>query len=445
MPISQEVRKSLSLSWKEGIPANIMIGIIDYFIVPYALFLGASTQGIGFLVAIPHLIGSITQLFAPRLIRKVGSRLKFVVIASTIQALVLVPIALLALTPFSHRTWLLIGWMMFFRVLANLNSTAWGSLISEYLPPEKRGHFLGWRSQVIGFAGLVGLAFAGLLLFFLKKESGSLAFFVLFSVASLCRLVSSALIAQMADVPLSHYQESDFTFYQFIRRFRESNFVKFIFFVSSVMFSAHLAAPFFSVYMLRDLHFSYLYYLSVNISGVIAGLIAVPLWGKHADMIGNAKILKAVGFIIPLVPLLWLFSENLFYLMCVEFVAGFTWAGFNLCAANFIYDAVVPQKRVRCIGYFSLFNGVAIFLGSSLGGFLADRLPRLWGPPLLTLFLISSFFRFASLFILSGKFKEVRATAHRVSGFKLFISIVGFQPLMGLTRGWSAFPSEHEK
>ena len=120
--------------------------------------------------------------------------------------------------------------------------------------------------------------------------------------------------------------------------------------------------------------------------------------------------------------------------MAVEMFSGFVWGGFNLCAANYIYDAVSPAKRVRCLGYFSLINGTALCAGASLGGFLAERLPPLWGFPLLTLFLLSSLIRFAAHFLLSRHFREVRASAKPVSSTQLFFSVTGIRPIEGLER-----------
>jgi hypothetical protein len=245
----------------------------------------------------------------------------------------------------------------------------------------------------------------------------------------------------MVDLPFKPTTESEFTFLMFLGRFKESNFVKFVLYVSSITFATHLAAPYFSVYLLRDLRFSYLGYMSVHLAAVASGLVAFPIWGKHADVVGNAKILKITSLLIPLIPLLWLVSKRFVYLTGVEFFAGFVWGGFNLCTTNFIYDAVSPEKRVRCLGYFNLINGMAIFGGASLGGFLADRLPLLWGFSFLSLFLLSGLLRFLAHFFLSRHFREVRESARKVSSVRLFFSVVGIRPLAGLNREWNVFPS----
>jgi len=113
-------------------------------------------------------------------------------------------------------------------------------------------------------------------------------------------------------------------------------------------------------------------------------------------------------------------------------LAGFAWGGVTLCAGNFIYDAVTPQKRVRCIGYFNVINGTAIFLGASLGGFLASRLPPLQGYSLLSLFALSSAFRLFFYLIMFRSFREVRSS-REVSLQELFFSVVGIRPLIDVS------------
>lgn len=419
-----------------------MLGITDYFVVPFGLLLGATSFEVGLLVAIPHLVSSIVQLFSVRLVRLAGGRLPFLNIATALQASVLIPIAALAIAPkIQFRVGYLILFLIFFRSVGNSIAAAWGSLISDYLPPEKRGYYLGRRSQVIGIAGLIGLAAAGTYLSLMKKISPELGFFFLFLMASFCRFLSNNLMSRMTDVPLHSTPESDFTFWQFIRRYRESNFVKYLIYVSAIMFSAHIAAPFFSVYMIRDLKFSYLSYMMVHFSGVMAGLLAFPIWGKHADLLGNARILKTTSLLVPLVPVLWFLFSNYFVpLILLEFFAGFVWGGFNLCATHFIYDVVTPQKRVRCLSYFNLINGVSIFVGTSLGGYLADRLPTFFGSPLLILFLLSALFRLCAHLFLSRRFHEVRTAVRSismaVSTSSLILSVIGIRPLSGLSSSW---------
>ncbi len=408
-----------------------MLSFLDYYLVPFGLFLGATTRQIAILVAVPHLLAASAQPFAVGVVRRIGSRLRWVVWGACLQAALFIPAAFLAVISFPSRVAALTILIAGIRILGSLVGAAWGSLVSEYLPPEKRGSYFGWRAGVVGMAGVAGVVSGGLLLTWFGQFSTASGFLLLFLLAAILRFVSAGLLAQMAELPLSPSPDSDFTFFMFLQRIRESNFVRFVLYTASITLAAHVAAPYFSVYMLRDLQWSYLRYMSVHLAAVLAGLVAFPLWGRHADVVGNAQILKITGFLTPWIPFLWLVSDSPFYLAAVELFAGFVWGGFTLCATNFIYDAVSPQKRVRCLGYFNLINGAAIFVGSLAGGFLADRLPPLGGHSLLTLFVLSGLLRLGACVLLSSRFQEVRQSARRVSSRRLFFSVLGFRPLVG--------------
>jgi len=430
-------RKSLDVSWKEGIAASIMQAAADEYLIPLGLFLGATPMDIGFLVAVPHLLGSLAQFFSVKAVNLCGSRLRFLVRASFFQALFLLPLAIFPFFFFPSRILALIFFVALLRILANLIATVWGGLTSDYLAPEERGQYFGWRSRITGLAGMITVILGGILLNAFKPFSAAAGFCILFGVTASARFISSGLMARMQDVPEQKNPDDMFTFFMFLRRFKESNFVKFVFYVASITFATTLAAPYFSVYMLRDLHFSYLTYMLVHMGAMVASLVSFPIWGKHADKIGNAKVLKATSLLIPLIPLLWLFSSNLVYLFMIEVFAGFVWGGFNLCSLNFIYDAVSPGKRMRCLGYFGFLNGVATFVGAGLGGYLAERLPMLNGSRILTLFVISAILRFLSHFLLSRHFHEVRPATQKISSVELLFSVVGIRPFLEKGRNWS--------
>lgn len=306
--------------------------------------------------------------------------------------------------------------------------------MSDYLKPEERGIYFGWRSKWVGLFQVIAVLLAGILLSTFKELGENLGFSILFLIAFISRIISTRLMTHMEDIPYKASSQEDFTFLEFLKRFKESNFVKFVFYVSSITFATHIASPFFSVYMLRELHLPYYLYMTIHLSSVIAGILSFTWWGKHADMVGNAKVLINTSLFIPIIPLFWILFKNPYILMCTEFFSGFIWGGFNLCALNFIYDAVTPAKRVRCLSYFNFINSMAVFIGSTLGGYFSNRLPEFHPSNLIPIFMISALLRLAFHFLLSGKFHEVRSSIHKLSNRDLFYSVVGIRPILGRNR-----------
>ncbi len=420
-------RKSLEASWKEGIPGNIMLTLTEFYLPPYALFLGAPHAAIGMLVAWPSLLGSFFQLFAAERVRQAKSRLKFLITMTRLQGFLLIAAAGLCFWKGMISVLILTLITVLFKVVGNWIAAAWGSLMSDYLEPHERGRYMGGRQLIVGLAGMAALCAAGLFLDWISPYSARFGFGVLFLLTGIARLISSHLFRSMEDIPFEEKPESRFTFWMFIRRFRKSNFVRFVMFSAGITFATQISAPYFGVYMLEDLKFNYFQYMSIYLVVIIAVLASSPFWGNIADRVGNARILKLTGGLIPLIPLLWCLSTNWYFLLVVQVFGGFIWGGYNLCSANFILDSVRPEKRVRCLSYFNLINGTALFLGASLGGFLAARLPPLQGYSMMTLFLVSGLLRLFFYFLPVNRFKEVRAHVQKVSSRELFFSVLGIQ------------------
>lgn len=427
------VRESLRSSFKDGIFAAFMAGVTEYYTTPLALFLGATVQQVGLITALPNLLSSLSQFFAVRLIYWVGGRVKLLVRLVFSQASLILCIGILPWLGTGGRVELLLVLLILAALCGGLAGPAWGSLMSDYIPSSKRGRYFGWRNRTVGAVTVGSLIGAGLLLNLFRERSYSAAFCILFGLAALARYASTYFITRMDEPPQRKDPASDFTFVMFVARFTQSNYLKFVVFTACLNFACYLAAPFFTVFMLRDLQLSYINYMALQVGSSLAALVALPLWGRHADLVGNVRVLRLSAFFAAIIPAFWLVSHHPVYLMLIQIWGGFSWSGVTLSATNFIYDAVTPQKRVRCIAYFNVINGVAIVLGSSLGGFLASRLPPLFGYRLLTLFALSCFCRVSFYVLLSRSFREVRA-AREVSVQELFFSVVGVYPLVGPVR-----------
>ena len=62
--------------------------------------------------------------------------------------------------------------------------------------------------------------------------------------------------------------------------------------IGALSFATHLAAPFFAVYMLQELHYGYLLYTSVQLAASITGFLTSPGWGRVGDRLGNYAVLR---------------------------------------------------------------------------------------------------------------------------------------------------------
>jgi MFS family permease len=422
----KEIDRSLRACIKEGVASQIMTGIFDYYLTPLAIFLKASTLQIGLLASIPSVLSSFSQIFAVSSVKWMGSRKGVLTKGSIVQACLLLPIPLLVFLPQTlPRIQYLLIFVVIFRVIGSVMGPAWGSIVSDYLPEHLRGIYFGKRAQIISIAGVIGMAFWGIVLS-LMNGMEVFAFFIIFLFAALFRFISAHYMHMLIELP----QEPS-PAYTPIVGLKNYNFKIFVFYISAVTFATQLSAPFAGVYMLEELKFSYFSYMLVNLASLFSGLISFPVWGRNADLVGNLKVLKLTGWLIPLTPIFYMIAKSPSHLMLVEIFNGFIWGGFNLCATNFIYDAALPTQRVQYLCYFNVVNGIALFAGASIGGFLGTKLPEVFGSRLFFLFLISSLCRLLAQKFLFSHIHEVRASYHKVRSTKLFMSVLGIRPLMG--------------
>ncbi|MFA5038692.1 MAG: MFS transporter [Candidatus Omnitrophota bacterium] len=419
-------RRSLNASLRDGIFASVMNGFTAEYFTPFLLLLGAGVRQVGILNAAQNLAASFVQFKSADLTVAVRSRRKIFVLFVFLQVLTLAPMVFCAL--WKTPIWVFISLVVLFAACNGLATPAWSSLMSELVRPEVRGAYFGWRNKTLGLITVGATLAAGWLLSALNGFSPFTAFAFIFACAFIFRLISWYFLTRMHEPPLTHSKIHQFTLFQFVRRLKESNFAKFVLFVAAMNFSVNLASPFFAVLMIRDFHFSYPLYGAITATATLTVCLLAGRWGRYADHVGNIRILKLTSPLIGAIPLLWILNHHPAFLFFAQIFSGFMWAGFNLCASNFIYDAVIPEKRTRCIAYFNLFNGLALGVGGYLGGFLAPRLPVLFGYKLLTLLLISAILRMAIGLVMPRFIKEVRPVKP-VQAKDLFLSFVGMRSL----------------
>ncbi|MBM4462457.1 MAG: MFS transporter [Chloroflexi bacterium] len=404
---SDKVRKSLRYGILDGSANAASLGLGQEYVTPFALALKATTAQIGLLSSLSSLVMALSQLLAPQLAERAGSRKRFILRVVFIHALLWVPILLIPHVFPGPKVWWLVGFFTLSVVFGSLGNPAWGSMMSDLVPAGMRGRYFGLRGRICGFTTLVFFFIGGVILRFSATEI-FFGFSIIFGAAVLFRLMSWYFISKMYEPPLRLEWWERRGLLDIVSSLTSSNLGRFTIYVSLMNFATYIAGPFLAVYMLRDLRFDYLTYAAVIVSASLVHLTFLTFWGRRADSLGNVKVLSVTSILIPLVPLLWVASHQLYWLIPVQMLSGFAWSGFTLASTNFVYDASTPENRMRCIALFNAMNGGAMCFGAILGGYLALYLPPVLGYSLLTLFLISGLLRGLVAVTLLRHVSEVR-------------------------------------
>jgi len=438
----ERIKNSLTYSVLDGTFCASMIGFGESFLSAFAVFLKATNVQLGLLSSLPQMIGSFSQLFSNRLIKLFDSRKKLVCAFALLQGLMYIPIALVFFLG-TLKVYHLILFVSIYWLFGMILGPAWNSWMGDIVPENRRGAYFGLRNKITGFATFFSFLIAG---YVLQRYGGGtttqyVGFAIIFLLALISRIISFIFLTKKYEPKYVVVKGSEFSFFDFVSHVRESNYGLFVIFLCLMNFSVYISAPFFTPYMLNYLGMNYFTFTIVIAAATIVKIFSMPVWGRVSDRFGTKKVLSLSSFLMPVVPILWIFSDNIPYLILIQMYSGFVWAGFELASFNFIFDTTSPQKRASCVAYYNVLNGSAVFLGALIGG-LMIKYNSVFLSKYFLVFLVSGILRYLVTIALIPKLKEVR----QVDGIKyteLFFRVITMMPTMGLVHNIIAF-GKHE-
>lgn len=394
-----EAAQSLRAVQREAGASAVVAGLTEPFMIPYALALGASPVEAGLLSSARNFLVSLVQLGSAESVARLGSRKRVVMATVAVQTALWLPLAVVWPLFGGRAVAALIALYTLSTACAGLGGPAWGSLVSEYVSEEQRGRFFGRRARIAGLWTSVASLAAGAIL----ELAGAR---VLWGFGTLCVLAAGArwlslrYLAQCHEAPWHESPHLRFSFWRFIRQVRRSNFARFSSCLAFTSFGTHVAAPYFVVYQLDGLHLSYLTYTVIALAGSMTGFLSSTWWGHVGDRLGNHAVLRWTIAGTSILPVLWALVPHPIALAVFNATGAFLWAGLNLAATNFLYDAVSPPKRHTCLAYFNVLNGAAVAAGPLVGGWVLQLADGVAHP-------------FAIVFFCSAALRVVGALAFR--------------------------------
>ncbi len=376
-----QVRDSLRLSQRESFASSLMTGTYDQYINAFAIFLNATAVQIGWLVALPQLLGSLFQILTIWLGQFIH-RHRLIVFGASLQVLMLLVIVLSSIPQLFNKPldWLIIT-IAIYHIGSNLVLPHWRAWMGMLVPERLRGHFFSRRTRIAMMTSLLTFVIGGGALTFSDTLGKAwLGFVLLFSVAAIGRLLSTRYLFKMHDIIYTPtvYHRSLRDFSAHIKElWSDKEFRRFASFMAAMQCFVALSGPFFAVYMLRDLQFSYWQFSLNTAASIFIQFLMLPFWGKICDKKGNRYVMAIGVTIIPALPIMWLFSDNAYYLIAVQMLGGFAWSGFSLASSNYLYD--LKPRHLHFATYSAIqssLGALAICIGAVVGGYLIEWIPN---------------------------------------------------------------------
>jgi MFS family permease len=364
---------------REGAYCAMMQGGGETYLSAFALLFHANAFQLGLLAALPPLLGTCSQLLSVKILDRIHSRRPLILTGAIAQAAAWLPLFFLPMLFPGQAGWLFLLGVTLCIGMGSLSVPAWNSLITDLVDPDKRGIYFGRRAKVVGISSFAALAVAGLVLQASERwSSPAFGFGVVFAGAGLARLISSLYLSRLQEPQPSGPVEPEQGLVEFMWHEPNRMFRRFLLFSGAFHAAANLAGPFFVLYLLRDLHLSYLQYGLWLAAPIVGQSVTLKEWGRLGDKFGNKHVLLVTGVVVPFIPMLYLFSTNWLVLVAVNFISGATWSGFSLSLQNYVFDIVPASGRAKGV---AVYNGVNA-VGTAVGAMLGSGLATVCGPEL---------------------------------------------------------------
>lgn len=419
-----EVRTSLKASTLDGVFAAVFSNITGGVLLSsFLVGLKASPLEIGLLAALP-MLANLLQPLGAYWSEKTTSRQRYSFWIYGISRLLWLILAIgVGLASWGKLpTHQLVAWALGISLLSYflgaLGSASWMSWMAALVPSRLRGRYFGRRCSAASLTALVSVPLAGFAVS--AWPGGDLqGYGVILALGVVAGLLSIGHQLWMKDVnpqtQRSHqvaqidaqidaqigssYKSQPILLGQPPSLWQDTNFMVLLAFFSLWMFSVHLSAPFFNIYLLDTLHLNITWVTLYSSLGSGAHLLMMMAWGTVADRLGNRPILISVGILVALTPMLWLGTDAglvslWLWLPLLHLLQGATWSAIDLCSQNIQLEIAPTRSQSTYFAIAAAVAGMSGALGTTVGGCLVQFAPA---GGLLGLFALSSVLRLAAL------------------------------------------------
>ncbi len=372
---AQQTRRTMRLSTLDGVFATQYVTLTGGpLLVTFLLALGAADFEVGLVAALP-LLGQLLQPLGAEAVRRRGGWRKPVVVAGAVADALLWAVSAAAVVWLDRPAALLVvlGVLAVQQIPTSLVGVGWTSWISDLIPQRLRGRYFGGRNVACnGLAAVTALA-AGHLIG--QADNPVPLYLMAIGIGVLTRFVSIAFLARQPEPRPAQPAEGGF-FAQFAPPLRDPGFRRYIAYAALFGFAVQVAAPFFTVFTIREAGFGPGTAMLLTAVSTGSNLLGQRVWGPLADRYGERQVLRAVGLAITLQPVWWLAAGpsafGLAVMIAASFSGGFVWGGQALATGNLMMRLAPESGKTSFFAVQAALVGVASALGPLVGGVLAE-------------------------------------------------------------------------
>lgn len=378
-----EIQRNLKNITIDGYISKVMVILsTGPFLVAFALLLGANNFTIGLLAAIPPLV-QIFQIPSTHLVERIRKRRIITVISLTLYRICIFSMALI---PFLYSIEFGLIFLIIFivaqSVFASIGHTAWASWMHDTIPLNQLGAFYSKRLMLSTMVALLASLLAAIFIDYWvpsNLKSQIFGYSILFIIAFIFGMVSIYFILRVSE-PIMFEPEFRMKFSKMIiEPFKDKNYRNILIFLGVWSFAINLAAPFFTVYMLKKLQFSITIIIILTVISQITTVLFLRIWGRLIDKFSNKSVLNVCCPLLILSIFAWTFIDLLsFYifiillLILIHIFMGLSMAGVILATQNISLKLAPKGKGNSYLAVTTVVSSLSLGIAPIIGGLFAD-------------------------------------------------------------------------
>jgi len=373
-------RKGMRVAVYEGAVAVVITYLLaPPFLTAYLLYLGANSQQIGIVLAIPAL-ANLLQMITAALLQRFPNRKAVYIFFGSIHRVAAVATGAVPFL-FPKELWIPVYIAMFgiASVSTSMLNVVWSSLISDMVPEQVRGSYFGFRNIVGGATGSLFMFTMGVVL---DRFPGAEGFYIIYAVG-IAAAVANIILFTLYPNPKFERSKSASAAGHLSVPFRDGAFLRVLLFLTGWTLLANLAFPFFSYVMLDVLGIGYQAVSTLTILQTFAAMAGYYVWGRLSVRYSTRTLLLRSLPVIAAACLAWGAMAALpaiAVLVAVVILTGFGTGANAQVVFIYVIGETPKADRPAYIGAYYTITGIAGFLGPTAGGavFEALRDAPLW-------------------------------------------------------------------
>lgn len=352
------------------------------FLTAFALILGASNKFIGLMAAVFPFC-QVLQIPSILLVEKLRLRKMIAILGVFHARICYIVLGLLPwIAPTEWRLPMLLGLLALYHSLTAIAVCSWNSWLRDLIPERIMASYFGQR-LAWGTALAAGIGLAAGVAVDMRGRIGlsdTTIYSVLICLGGMVGMTGAIVLLRVPEPKIQHAMGYDLR--QLLAEpFRNRAFRRVLVFLASWNFAVNMALPFFTVYLLKNMHLKIGIVMGLTVLTQLTNIVCFKPWGHLADRLSERSILSIAGPIFLLSLALWpcammppWLAGQLAILAVIHVLAGIAMSGSTVASYSLALKSAPREKATAYLATNSLVMGLGGCSAPVIAGFVSDWL-----------------------------------------------------------------------